>query len=166
MNGGCVVWLLPTGDGSPFIFPSPLEQHFDKRYGQKLLLLTYVSVLVHFWCGLSSICSPIRKKSSRLLFNIKCDFHKLHIFGFWEHSDVWWERLRCSKIRQWNDPSIFASCRHYLLGQEFLIDSTFNVFLGTFQFLNGDLLDGPWAREKTAISRSCLLNIKLCLFCK
>ena len=45
------------------------------------------------------------------------------------------ERLRCSKIRQWNDPSIFCIMPP-LLGQEFLIDSTFNVFLcaGCFSF--------------------------------
>ena len=135
-----VVWLLMVNGNPRFIFLSALYLQINKKekLGYLLTFFIYIWRLLQFIIFLS--------------FESTIMYVSVYVC-------IYDERLRCSKIRQWNDPSIFCIMPP-LLGQEFLIDSTFNVFLcWLFQSLNGDYCLMGHEKEKDndcKISRFCL----------
>ena len=135
-----VVWLLMVNGNPRFIFLSALYLQINKKekLGYLLTFFIYIWRLPQFIIFLS--------------FESTIMYVSVYVC-------IYDERLRCSKIRQWNDPSIFCIMPP-LLGQEFLIDSTFNVFLcWLFQSLNGDYCLMGHEKEKDndcKISRFCL----------
>ena len=118
-----------------FIFLSPLYLQINKK--EKLVYLLTFFIYI-FW-GLPQFII------FWVLRALSCKYVSVYVC-------IYDERLRCSKIRQWNDPSIFCIMPP-LLGQEFLIDSTFNVFLcWLFQFLNGDYCLMGHEKEKETMT--------------